>query len=94
MVVWAYNPIREALVEHGYSFALLQSVGCPWRRLLRFPFVCFGNDSAAGFVVSCFSCRNLPTQFFALSAFVMLDQVITLDVEVVYMRTVLKYPGW
>jgi hypothetical protein len=54
-------------------------------------FVCFGNDSAAGFVVSCF---NLPTQFFAVSAFVMLDQVITLDVEVVYMRTVLKYSGW
>jgi hypothetical protein len=54
-------------------------------------FVCFGNDSAAGFVVSCFSCRNLPTQFFAVSAFVMLHQVITLDVEVVHMRTVLKY---
>jgi uncharacterized Tic20 family protein len=27
MVVWVDNPIGEALVEHGYSFARLQSFG-------------------------------------------------------------------
>jgi hypothetical protein len=30
MVVWADNPIEEALVEHGYSFARLQSFGGHW----------------------------------------------------------------